>query len=72
MADPTHEQLKEFIERYPEITIVDPLPEFQQLASSGRLPRGFFNSEPGVGHLNKDGNEIVGRLLAKAVEQALK
>jgi len=71
MVDPTHERLKEFIEHYPEITIVDPLPEFQQLASSGRLPRGFFNSTPGRGHLNKYGNEIVGRLLAKAVEQVL-
>jgi hypothetical protein len=72
MADPAHEQLKEFMQHFPEVTIVDPLPEFQKLASSGRLPRGFFNSTPGVGHLNKYGNEIVGELLAKAIEQVLK
>jgi len=72
MADPAHEQLKEFIKHYPEITIVDPLPEFQKLVSTGLLPRGFFNSTPGVGHLNQFGNEIVGRLLAKTIEQVLK
>jgi lysophospholipase L1-like esterase len=72
MSDSTHEQLKEFIKRYPGITIVDPLPEFQKLASMGYMPRGFFNSTAGVGHLNKYGNEIVGRLLAKSVEQVMK
>ena len=48
------------------------LPEFQQLLSTGYLPRGFLNTSPGVGHLNKYGNEVVGRLLAKAIEQVLK
>ena len=72
MVDPAHEQLKEFMGSYSGITMVDPLPEFQQIVSTGHLPRGFFNTEPGVGHLNKYGNEIVGRLLAKALEQVLK
>ncbi len=72
MADPAHEQLKEFINRYPEVTLVDPLPEFQKLAFTGHLPRGFFNGSPGVGHLNQYGNEIVGRLLAKTIEKELK
>jgi lysophospholipase L1-like esterase len=72
MADPAHEQLKEFIKQYPDITLVDPLPEFQKLASTGHPPRGFFNSAPDTGHLNQYGNELVGRLLAKAIEQALK
>jgi hypothetical protein len=72
MTDPAHERLKDVIEQFPEVTIVDPLPEFQQLASLGYLPRGFFNSAPGEGHLNEDGNKIVGRLLAKSIEQVLK
>jgi hypothetical protein len=72
MNDPAHEQLFEFMKRYPEVTVVDPLPAFQNLASNGRLPRGFFNSTPGEGHLNKDGNRIVGELLAQAIEQVLK
>jgi len=72
MADPAHEQLKEFIKGYPGITVVEPLPEFQKLASTGHLPRGFFNGTPGSGHLNKYGNEIVGQLLAKSIEQVFK
>jgi hypothetical protein len=72
MDDPTHQQLVEFMKRYPEVTVVDPLPSFQELASNGRLPRGFFNSTPGAGHLNRDGNQIVGELLAQAIGQVLK
>jgi hypothetical protein len=73
VTDPGHEQLKQLFEKYfPEIIIVDPLPGFQQLASSGYLPRGFFNTTPGVGHLNQYGHEIVGQLLAETIEQILK
>ncbi len=72
MNDPAHERLLEFMQRYPEVTVVDPLPAFQELVSNGRLPRGFFNSLPGTGHLNRDGNQIVGQLLAQAIGQALK
>ncbi len=72
MDDPAHERLVEFMKRYPEVTLVDPLPEFQNLAMAGRLPRGFFNSSPGVGHLNEDGNQIVGQLLADAIARVLK
>ena len=71
MADPTHQHLKAFLKRFPEITIVDVLPEFQELASHGQLPHGFFNTPPGTGHLNRFGNEVVGRLLAKAIEELL-
>ncbi|CAG1002190.1 hypothetical protein ANAEL_03052 [Anaerolineales bacterium] len=72
MTDPAHERLMEFMKRYPEVTVVDPLPEFQNLTMAGRLPRGFFNSTPGSGHLNQDGNQIVGELLAQAIGQVLK
>jgi len=72
MTDPAHQQLKEFMGRYPEVAVVDPLPEFQKLVFAGHFPRGFFNSDPGIGHLNKYGSEIVGRLLAKTIEQVIK
>jgi hypothetical protein len=72
MDDPEHQQLKEFIERYPGVTVVDPLPEFRELVSTGHMPRGFFNSTPGSGHLNNYGNEVVGQMLAQAIEQVLK
>ncbi len=71
-TDPAHEQLKMLIQNESAVTVVDPLPEFQQLASSGHLPRGFFNTTPGKGHLNQYGHEIVGQLLADAIEQILK
>jgi hypothetical protein len=71
-VDPAHEEFKEFIKGFPEVTIVDPLPKFEQLAATGHLPRGFFNSTPDAGHLNKYGHSIVGSLLAKALEQIIK
>lgn len=73
LEDPDHAQLKEFFaRRYPNIVTVDPLPEFQRLAREGYLPRGFFNSLPGEGHLNIQGHRVVGELLANAFEQALR
>jgi lysophospholipase L1-like esterase len=72
LADPEYEEFKDFIKGFPEITIVDPLPEFQQLASNGHLPRGFFNSVPGGGHLNMHGHEIIGQMVADAIQQVLK
>ncbi|MBI9036249.1 MAG: SGNH/GDSL hydrolase family protein [Bacteroidales bacterium] len=70
MDDKDHEVLKEFlIEYYPEVTIVDSLPKFQELTESGYLPMGFFNSTtPGWGHLNVNGNKVVGELLAETIE----
>jgi hypothetical protein len=75
MDDPKQESLKEFLSSYsPQITLADPLPEFQELVSSGNyLPMGFFNSTtPGRGHLNRQGNDILGKLLAKTIEEVLK
>ena len=73
MNDLKHENLKVFLSNYPQITLVDPLPEFQNLALSGYLPMGFFNStQPGVGHLNRQGHEILGKLLAQAIEAVVK
>lgn len=72
ITDAAHTHLKELMQQYPEVNLVDPLPQFQKLASSGSLPRGFFNTTPGVGHLNQYGHEIVGQLLAKTIEQILK
>lgn len=74
MNDPEQESLKGFLSNYyPQITLVDPLPEFQNLALSGYLPMGFFNSTlPGWGHLNPQGNRVLGELLAKTIEEVLK
>jgi hypothetical protein len=71
--DLKHQNLKTFLSNYPQIILVDPLPEFQQLALSGHLPMGFFNStQPGLGHLNRRGHEILGELLAQTIEEVVK
>jgi hypothetical protein len=73
MNDLKHQNLKSFLSNYPQIILVDPLPEFQQLALSGHLPMGFFNSaQPGLGHLNRRGHEILGELLAQTIEEVVK
>ncbi len=62
-----------FSQYYPQITVVNPLPEFQALASEGVLPMGFFNSPtPGWGHLNHRGHVVMGELLAETIVEALK
>lgn len=73
MDDPSQIALRDFFSTYyPDIVVVDPLPEFQKLALDGTLPRGFVNSLPGEGHLNASGHRIVGKLLADAIAQVLR
>jgi hypothetical protein len=71
--DVNQENLKAFLSNYPQIILVDPLPEFQKLALSGYLPMGFFNStQPGVGHINRQGHGVLGKLLAQTIEAVVK
>lgn len=35
----------------------------------GRLPRGFFNSPPGVGHLNEDGQRLIAERVHEFIER---
>jgi lysophospholipase L1-like esterase len=73
MGDSQYENLKTFLSSYPQVILIDPLPEFQNLAISGYLPMGFFNStQPGVGHFNHQGHEILGELLARTIEKSVK
>jgi hypothetical protein len=70
MDDPGFNKFKQFISGYPEVTVADPLPEFQELVKQGRFPWGFFNSlRPDRGHLNQFGNQILGELSAEAIEK---
>ncbi|MFK7802254.1 MAG: hypothetical protein AB8G95_11520 [Anaerolineae bacterium] len=62
--------LLEHFSKIEEWKIVDPSGEFTELMeTSGRLPRGFSNSLPGIGHLNEYGHQIVGEILAAQIEQ---
>lgn len=70
--EPGYEQLVELARSYPGVTVVDPYPEFVKMAESGSLPRGFYNSPiPSAGHLNIEGNRLMGLLLAEAILEAL-
>ncbi len=50
-----------------DFDIIDPKPEFDQLARLGYMPRGFGNTPPGTGHLNVYGHKMVGELLAEKI-----
>lgn len=64
--------LKHF-DNYPEWAVINPSNEFDQLyAEKGVLPRGFSNSSPGTGHLNRSGHQVVGLLLANQIEEAVR
>ena len=52
--------------------MIDPSQEFNDLADQGQFPRGFINTRPGSGHLNKYGHEVVADLLVKKIEEILK
>jgi lysophospholipase L1-like esterase len=67
--DATYEALLRRAQGISEWKVIDPLPEFQAMIEQGQLPRGFSNTLPGVGHLNASAHRIVGRLLAKQIEE---
>ncbi|MEI7849475.1 MAG: hypothetical protein WCK35_27000 [Chloroflexota bacterium] len=73
MDDSEHTRLIELLKNYPQVTVIDALPEFQKHTNSSFLQMGFNNSaKPGWGHLNQSGNEVLGTLLAKTIEEVLK
>jgi lysophospholipase L1-like esterase len=52
--------------------LVDPSFEFNDLVLEGKFPRGFSNTISGTAHLNMDGHQIVGRLLAQTLKQLIR
>lgn len=67
-----YDKFKEFFNQFPGVVILDPLPEFNEIILDGHFPWGFMNSpNPSNGHLNRLGNEIVGKLIAEAIEKVL-
>jgi len=73
MKNPKHDNLKTFLLNYPQVTLIDPLPAFQELSYTGVLPSGFTNSPiAGSGHLNRHGNEVLGKLLSEGIKEVLK
>lgn len=57
---------------YGLVTVLFPLQQFTELYRSEYiLPRGFLNSSPGTGHLNREGHHILGQFLADFLEGVL-
>jgi lysophospholipase L1-like esterase len=75
MSDASHDGLirtiRDTIGDWPHWTLVDPSSEFAGLAP-GALPRGFSDSVPGRGHLNREGHRAAGDALASAVAALLR
>lgn len=64
--------LLEVIQQFDDWSVVDPSADFKNLwLEQKKLPRGFSNSEPGTGHLNVDGQAIVGHLLAEKIAEII-
>jgi len=56
-----------------KISVVYPAPAFRELYKKyGLFPRGFFNSAPNYGHLNRYGHLAVAETLTTALEALLK
>lgn len=71
IEDENHEKLKYLLSQYSKIKVIDPLPDFIKLLSQGHFPKGFFNTNPDNGHLNRFGNKIVGELIANAIREII-
>jgi lysophospholipase L1-like esterase len=72
LDDHEYDLLLAQVKQFGDWQVVDPLPAFQNLwLQEHKLPRGFTNSAPGVGHLNADGHVLVGDLLAEKIEEVL-
>lgn len=67
LNEPEYDPVLALVEAVDGWHVIDPSAGFQELLEVGQLPRGFFNSLPGQGHLNVYGHQIVGELLADAI-----
>lgn len=72
LDDPEFNLLLSKLSKYPDWEVINPQTEFNELAKTGNLPRGFNNTAPGSGHLNSIGNHIVGLILAEKIKAVMK
>jgi hypothetical protein len=73
VSDKSDDLLVEALGEASELPVLYPRDEFVELYTRyEKLPRGFFNTLPGSGHLNPDGNFAVGVALADYLEGLVK
>lgn len=70
--DPEYLALQQAMVTKPGWKVVDLSNAFDPMLRDGRYPRGFSNSLPNEGHLNAEGNRVVGELLADYLEVVLR
>jgi len=70
--DPNYSQFIDIVNDNEKLILIDPQDEFNELVQSGKMPRGFNNSLPGIGHLNLTAHQIVGIHLAETLEEIFK
>jgi hypothetical protein len=73
LGDEKDDALAETLGGFSDLPVLFPKDEFIDLYTvDGKLPRGFFNTLPGSGHLNADGNFAAGVALADYLEGLVK
>lgn len=69
---PNEQWLVEHLSAHPGWSVIYPVEEFNALLAQGYSPYGFGNSKPFSGHMNADGNRVLGTILAGTIEKILK
>ncbi len=69
--DPFQQEILGQLRKFDSFTLLDPSLAFTDLAKRGIFPRGFANTQPGVGHLNPQAHKILGQLLADLIKSRL-
>ncbi|MBI5354362.1 MAG: SGNH/GDSL hydrolase family protein [Chloroflexi bacterium] len=69
LEDEKENSLIEILDQIPGLHILYPRNSFIELYTEHEtFPRGFYNTLPGVGHLNSDGHFVIGAALADYLE----
>jgi lysophospholipase L1-like esterase len=72
LDNPQYDELVSFLRNIPDLVVIDPSTAFIDLVNNNHFPSGFDNSPIGIGHWNKNGNAIVGQLLADELQKIIK
>ena len=72
LDNPQYDELVSLLKKIPDLVVIDPSTPFVDLLKNNHFPSGFNNSPIGIGHWNKNGNAIVGQLLADELQKIIK
>ena len=72
-STPNDMEVFSILAKMEDVTVLYPAPAFKEIYKEyGVFPRGFFNSRPNYGHLNRYGHIAIANALTMALELALK